>query len=145
MFLVPIKEARFIGLSVMNHIKSISSVAEHNPFSAAIGQRTYQRTIALPRTRRARVVDVSTCRTIEKIGATLGHADLRETMIDDGLLLAADGMPHQHYRDCGYLTVVLSDAGTPEVLVLPEGQVWLARRYPASKKARRNARRAALQ
>ncbi|ABO60581.1 phage antirepressor KilAC domain-containing protein (plasmid) [Burkholderia vietnamiensis] len=128
----------------MNQIKSINSVTGHNSLGAAIGQRTYHRTIARPLTSRARVVDVSTCYTIEKIGATLGHADLRETMIDDGLLMA-DGMPYQHYRDCEYLTVVMSDAGTSEVLVLPEGQVWLARRYPATKKARKHARRSALQ
>jgi hypothetical protein len=126
----------------MNHIKSIKHVAGHNTqFSAAIGARTYQ-TIARPLTRRVRVMDVSTCCTIAYVGSTLGHARLLDALIGDGVL-HIDGMPRADYR--AHFVVVASEAGTPEVLVTPEGQRWIARAYPATKLARKHHRRAALQ
>jgi hypothetical protein len=108
----------------------------NNGVSAAVALRAYER---VPRTRRVaireRVTNVDGCCTIEYIAGFLGHTDLRERMVLDGLI-QADGLPYQHYLDCGYLVAVEGDDTRPEVLVTPWGMSWLLSRYPMTDEAR---------
>lgn len=82
------------------------------------------------------MTNVDGCCTIAYISEFLGHADLRERMVSDGYL-QADGLPYQHYLDCGYLTAVESDEpGRPDVLVTPHGMSWLYNHYGMTDEAR---------
>lgn len=118
------------------HIKN-SAVSCNNTITAAVALRSYQR---IPRTRavavRERVTNVDNCCTIDYIAQFLGHADLHERMVSDGLL-QADGLPYQHYLDTGYFAAVESDdANRPDVLVTPWGMSWLLNRYGMTDAAR---------
>lgn len=83
---------------------------------------------------RERVIKVDGCCTIAYIAGFLGHADLSERMAVDGLI-QADGLPYQHYLDCGYLVAVEDDERKPEVLVTPWGQSWILNRYGMTSEA----------
>lgn len=84
---------------------------------------------------RERVINVDNCCTIDYIAGFLGHADLNERMVSEDLL-QADGLPCQHYLDCGYLVAVEDDERKPEVLVTPWGQSWLLNHYGMTDAAR---------
>lgn len=132
-----------------DYIKTESAVSStSNNVSAAVALRTYERDAGDPsdprgprgpRARRIavreRVTNVDGCCTIDYIAGFLGHADLRERMVSDGLI-QADGLPYQHYLDCGYLVAVEGDDAGPEVLVTPWGMSWLLNRYPMTEAAR---------
>lgn len=84
---------------------------------------------------REHVTNVDGCCTIGYVAGFLGHADLHERMVSDGLM-QADGLPYQHYLDCGYFVAVEDDERQPEVLVTPWGQSWLLNRYDMTDAAR---------
>ncbi len=84
---------------------------------------------------RERVINVSSCSTIEAVGAVIGQPRLSTHLADDGLILAT-GLPHQHYIDTGYFAVVEDAPGRLQVLVTQRGKIELARRYlPARTRA----------
>ncbi|MDF0506579.1 hypothetical protein POK33_38155 [Burkholderia cenocepacia] len=84
--------------------------------------------------RRERVIDVSACCTVQYISDVLGRADFSALLVSDGIVLP-NGMPNITYQRAGYLVLVEAAPGRIEMLVTPEGQVWLASRYPAIKRA----------
>lgn len=85
---------------------------------------------------RERVINVDVCCTIEHVAGFLGHAELRERMVSDGLIYA-DGLPYQHYDDCGYIVATKrDDSKEPDVWVTPDGMSWLYNRYGMTDEAR---------
>lgn len=118
-----------------NHIKT-SAVSCNAGISTAVVLRSNERVSGTRRVAvRERVTKVDNCCTIDYIASFLGHADLRERMERDGLL-QADGLPYEHYLDCGYLVVVEGETCEPEVLVTPWGMSWLLNRYGMTNEAR---------
>lgn len=121
----------------MNEIKS-STANTGNHFGAAAARLAYESQTARVFAVRERVIDVSTCSTIDAIGAVIGQPLLGTCLIADGLLMA-DGLPYQHYIDCDYFAVVEGMPGRLEVLVTQRGKVELARRYLEPKRASKGA------
>lgn len=114
-----------------DYIKTPSAVScTHNGVSAAVALRAYDRASRASRVAvRERVISVDNCCTIDYIADYLGHADLRERMVSDGLL-QADGLPYQPYLDFGYFVAVEGiDSSEPDVLITPWGMSWLLNRY----------------
>ncbi|WP_321946557.1 hypothetical protein [Paraburkholderia sp. J10-1] len=89
------------------------------------------------------------CSTIGYVGMTLGYKRFVERLIDDEIL-TDDGLPLREYVESGFFLVHLGDddydSGAAQrapglvTLVSPEGQVWLARRYPPRATARTERR-----
>lgn len=89
--------------------------------------------IAVP-IQRHRVINVDGFMTIAQVADALGRPDMISNLKTDDIF-RPDGFPYAAYEDCGMFAVVHDPAvGGPSIRVTGEGQIWLARRYPPSKK-----------
>lgn len=103
--------------------KAVAGAGQKEGICATVIKRTYERTSVRRVALAECTIDVDGCLTIDYIGATLGYANFNARLIEDGIL-DLDGMPYLHYLDCGFFALAAM------VLVTPEGQEWMVRRYP---------------